>query len=115
VGLLKPLFKIGKSLLWLVWIIRILLFGSFIYIVVAVGFYCAQPKLPNNTIAPFAVIAITTDNLSRHIYYAGDIIDLGSSIQMTKYWQYNGKGYNMKTGEKSLIKSDWGSIQVYRR
>lgn len=116
----KPFFQFGKatlqSLIWLVWIIRISLLLCFVFAVICViSFFTTGSNIPNSQEAPFAIVAITSDHLSKHIYYGETVLDNGNQLTVINCWKFNGKKYFMIKGEYPFIKNDWGDIQVYRR
>ena len=119
----KPLFKISKGaaqgLSWLFWLFRFAVLAGVIFAVVAVGAYSFRGgKPPAVDEAPYSVVAVLEDGNAPplvHNYYASLVLDKGSQYVMVDWWTFDGKGYNLEKGEKSLTKKDWSRIGIYRR
>jgi hypothetical protein len=116
----KPFFVISKAtahgLSLIFWIIRLAMLGGVIFIIVAITTYSCQPgKPPPAAEAPYAVVAVTADLQSTHVYYAKQVLERGAVYILLDYWRFDGKEYNYNEGEKSLVKKDWGKIGIYRR
>ena len=119
-SLIRPFFKISKdvlkSLVWLIWTIRIVMLLGFIFVVVClVSYITSSGVAPDSQEAPYSIVAITSDNLSRHVYYGETVLDRTTELVVVNYWVFDGKRYNYIKGEKALVKGDWGDIRIFRR